>query len=160
MAKRKVGSQIGSLTPNHKKLEIDLISLRASGVQHAVGKLAMRATTLFQTSFQSKVYTRSYNPAKLHEFQPWQFQNPRTKNHFLSSQRGVEYTIWGKVVTSPKFGPWWVLWIQGRPWLVLALQQCINQLVGWFCAGLCEWIVCLSLFLVPSRSSSTLLYPP
>jgi len=28
MAKRKDGSQIGSLTPNHQKLRIDLISLR------------------------------------------------------------------------------------------------------------------------------------
>jgi hypothetical protein len=37
-------------------------------------------------------------------------------------------------------------------------QHCVNQLVGWFCAGSCEWIVYLSLFLVPSRSSSTPLY--
>jgi hypothetical protein len=28
-----------------------------------------------------------------------------------ASQRGVEYTIWGKVVASPESGPWWVLWI-------------------------------------------------
>jgi hypothetical protein len=25
--------------------------------------------------------------------------------------RGVENTIWGKVVASPEFGPWWVLWV-------------------------------------------------
>ncbi len=75
---------------------------------------------------------------------------------------GAEYTIWGKVVASPESGPWWVLWIWGCPRLVLApktLQPCANQLVCWFCAGLLEWMNCLSLFLVPSRSSSTPLYP-
>ncbi len=78
------------------------------------------------------------------------------------SRRGAKYTIWGKVVASLESGPWWVLWIQGRPWLVLAprvLQHGINQLVGWFDAGSCKWINCLSFFLVPSRSSSTPLYP-
>jgi hypothetical protein len=42
------------------------------------------------------------------------------------------YTIRGKVVASPKFGLWWVLWVRVYPWLVLApkvLQLCINQLV-------------------------------
>ncbi len=46
MAKRKTGSQIDSLTPDHKKSRIDPIPLWVSGVQHAVGKLSMRATTL------------------------------------------------------------------------------------------------------------------
>jgi len=62
----------------------------------------------------------------------------------------------------PKSGPWWVMWIQVCPWLVLApkvLQLCINQLVVWFCAGLCEWLKCLSIFLIPSQSFSTPLYP-
>jgi hypothetical protein len=58
--------------------------------------------------------------------------------------RGTKYTIRGKVVASPKSGPWWVLWVRVCPWLVLApkvLQQCTNQLIAWFCAGSCEWIV-------------------
>jgi hypothetical protein len=46
IAERKVRSQIGSLTPNHGKLGIDLIPLRAGGVWHVVGKLLTRATTL------------------------------------------------------------------------------------------------------------------
>jgi hypothetical protein len=46
MAKRKVGSQIGNLTSDEKKSRIDLISFSAGGVQHAIGKLSMRATTL------------------------------------------------------------------------------------------------------------------
>jgi hypothetical protein len=55
MAKRKVRSQIDSLTPNHKKSRIDLTPMRASEVRHTVGKLSTRATTLLQTLSQSKV---------------------------------------------------------------------------------------------------------
>jgi hypothetical protein len=46
MAKRNVGSQIASLTPDHKKSRINPISLRAGGMQHAIGKLSMMVTTL------------------------------------------------------------------------------------------------------------------
>jgi hypothetical protein len=48
---------------------------------------------------------------------------------------GKEYTIRGKVMASPKFGPWWVLWVRVCMWLVLApkvLKLCTNQLVVWF----------------------------
>jgi len=34
----------------------------------------------------------------------------------------------------PESGPWWVKWVQGRPWLVPTLKMCrmnFNQLVGW-----------------------------
>jgi hypothetical protein len=47
----------------------------------------------------------------------------------------TKYTIRGKVVASPKSGPWWILWVRICPWLVLApkvLQLCTNQLVVWF----------------------------
>jgi len=54
MAKRKARSQIGNLILDHKKLEINLISMHVDGVQHIVEKLSMRATILFQTSFQSE----------------------------------------------------------------------------------------------------------
>jgi hypothetical protein len=37
-----------------------------------------------------------------------------------ASWRGIKYTIWGKVVASPKFGPWWILWVRVCPWWVLA----------------------------------------
>jgi hypothetical protein len=55
MAKRKVGSQIGNLTPDHKKSGIDSTPMRAGGVGHTVGKLLTRATTLLQTSSQFEV---------------------------------------------------------------------------------------------------------
>jgi hypothetical protein len=53
MVIRKAESQTGSLIPDHWKSGIDLISLRASNVQHTVGKLLTRVITLLQISLQS-----------------------------------------------------------------------------------------------------------
>jgi len=44
--KKKGRSQTSNLIPDHKKLGIDPISMRADGVRHTVGKLSTRATTL------------------------------------------------------------------------------------------------------------------
>jgi len=38
---------------------------------------------------------------------------------------GIEYTIRGKVVASPKSGLWWVLWIQICMWFIRA-PKCYN----------------------------------
>jgi hypothetical protein len=46
MVKRKVGSQIGNLTLNHKKSVIDPISVCEDGVRHTIGKLLRRAISL------------------------------------------------------------------------------------------------------------------
>jgi len=46
MGKRRVGSQTGSLTPDHKKLGIDPISVCVDAVKHTVEKLLRRATSL------------------------------------------------------------------------------------------------------------------
>ncbi len=72
---------------------------------------------------------------------------------------GIKYTTRGKVMASPKSGPWWVLWVRGRTWLVLApkvFQLCINQLVIWFCVGACEWLI---LVIFPSPHLGTLTRP-
>jgi hypothetical protein len=48
---------------------------------------------------------------------------------------GTKYIIRGKVVASPKFGLWWVLWVRICPWLIRVpkvFQLCTNQLVVWF----------------------------
>jgi hypothetical protein len=46
MAKRKIGSQIDSLTLDHKKLRINPTLVHAGGMQHIVKKLSMKATNL------------------------------------------------------------------------------------------------------------------
>jgi hypothetical protein len=55
MAKKKEGSQTDSLTPDHKKSIINPTPVRASSVQHTVGKLLTRTTNLLQTSSKSEV---------------------------------------------------------------------------------------------------------
>jgi hypothetical protein len=55
------------------------------GVPYIIGKISTRATTLCETSFQSKVYTKSYGPSKwqesqfqkFKEFQDSQFRCPK-----------------------------------------------------------------------------------
>jgi len=65
MAKRRVGSQTTNLTPDQKKLGIDLIYLATDDVQHTVENLATRATTLLEIALQSKVLLQSYGAPKL-----------------------------------------------------------------------------------------------
>jgi hypothetical protein len=57
--------------------------MRLGGVPHIIGKLSMRATTLFYTSPQSKVCTRSYGPPKCRKSQFWEFQDgsPGIRSH-------------------------------------------------------------------------------
>jgi hypothetical protein len=64
MAKRKVRNQTNNLIPDHQKSKIDSTSMCAGGVRHAVEKLSMRATSLLETSSQSEVWAKSYDPAK------------------------------------------------------------------------------------------------
>ncbi len=141
MVKRRAGSQIGSLTPDHKKSGIDPIPMFVDGVQHTVGKLLRRATSLLQTSSQSEVWAGSYEFPKSKESKPGQFRDsslgvPGIKAIWMWVPRSnTENTIWGKVVASPESGPWWVKWVQGCPWLVPTPKVCrmsSNQLVGWF----------------------------
>ncbi len=80
-----------------------------------------------QTSFQSDVCTQSYGSLKLQEFHLR--ISGQNAIWMWASWRGTKYTIWGKVVVSPKSGLWWILWVQVCPWLILAskvLQLCIN----------------------------------
>ncbi len=89
-------------------------------------KLPTTATTLVQTSSWSEVRTKSYSPAKLWTSQPWWFRDshlgvPGQKAIWMPLPRtGAKYIIWGKLLASPESGPWWVLWVQSCPWLVLA----------------------------------------
>jgi hypothetical protein len=85
--------------------------------------------------------------AKLRESQMWKFRDSHLgilgQNDIwvLVQWRSTKYIIKGKVVM---FRPWWVLWVQVCPWLILAskvLQLCTNQHIVWFCASSCEWVI-------------------
>jgi len=73
MVERRAGNQTSNLTPNHQKSGIDLISVHAGEVRHTIGKLSRRATTLVQTSSQSKFGARNYERPKSQESKPRQF---------------------------------------------------------------------------------------
>jgi len=64
MSKRRVGSQTGSLTPDHSKSGIDLFPTSELRVQYVVGKISMRATSLIQTSLRSDFEVGSYELPK------------------------------------------------------------------------------------------------
>jgi hypothetical protein len=69
----------------------------------------------------------------------------------LAPWPSTKYTIRGKVVASPKSGPWWILWVHVCSWFVRApkmFKLCTNQLVVWFVqVRVNNWW--LSIFLVP-----------
>jgi hypothetical protein len=62
--------------------------------------------------------------------------------------QGTKNTIRGKVLASPKFRPWWILWIHVCLWWVCApkvLQLHTNQLVVWFVqVYVNNWLTCHS----------------
>jgi hypothetical protein len=64
MGKRRAGSQIGNLTPDHQKSEIDLFPTSELRVRYVVGKISARATSLVQTSLQSDFSVGSYELPK------------------------------------------------------------------------------------------------
>jgi len=139
-------------------LQIYLIYLCIGGVSHTIGKILTRATTFLLTSSQSEVCTRSYGPPK-----SWksQFREFRDSNLRVPGQNDIwvlvlclatKNTIRGKVVASPKFGSWWVLWIRVCSWLVHApkvLQLCTTNLFG-----LCKSVWVIKSFVI--RPSSIL----
>jgi hypothetical protein len=87
--------------------------------------------------------------------------SPKTKNHLdVATWRGANYTIRGKVVASPKSELWWIL-CPSYSWFVLApkvLILCTNHYMLVLCRSV--WVSeAFHFFLVPSQSSSMLLYP-
>jgi hypothetical protein len=79
---------------------------------HIVGKILIRAITLLYTSPQLEVYTQSYGPPKVRECQFREFRDSNLEvlgqNDIwvLAPWLGIENTIRGKVVASPKSGSW------------------------------------------------------
>ncbi len=73
MVERRVKSQTGNLTPDHKKSGINPILVCAGGVRHTVGKPLKKTTSLLQTLSQLEVGARSYECPKSRESKPRQF---------------------------------------------------------------------------------------
>jgi hypothetical protein len=70
MAKRKVGSQTGSLTLDHEMSGINPIFMCASGMQHTVGKLQRELELYFRPCPDRRSDHEVIASAKLRESQP------------------------------------------------------------------------------------------
>jgi len=167
MTQKRAESQTAILTPDQKKSRIDLIYLSSNGVRHIVGKLSTRATSLLEITSRFGVWSQSYGAPKSRESQLGRFWNfhlgvaGQKVIWMWAPWRGAEYTIRGKVVASPQVRVVVSLVCPCCPWLVLApkvLQLRTNHLVWVLCRPVWVNEAC-QLFLVPSRSSSTPLYP-
>jgi len=60
----------------------------------------------------------------------------------LASWPSIENIIRGKVVDSPKFGPWWVVWVHVCLWFVRA-SKCSSYTLTNLLFGLCKsmWVI-------------------
>ncbi len=129
-------------------MKIAPISLRSVSMQHIVGKLLIRVTTLLYTSFRLEVCTQNYGPPKSQESHLWEFWEshlgvPGQNDIWVLVMRlGTKYSMRGKVVVSLKFGLWWVLWVCVCMWFVCA-PKCFNYALINFLFGLCKpmWII-------------------
>jgi hypothetical protein len=66
--------------------------------------------------------------------------SPGTKWHLGASPIvSTKYTIRGKVVASPKSGPWWILWVHVCPWLIHA-PKCSSYALTILWFGLCRFV--------------------
>jgi len=125
MAKRRVGSQIANLTPNHKKSRIDPIYLAAGGVRHTIEKLSTRNTTFFQTTFWSEVCSQGYgapNSRKSHlaRFRDSHSGIPGEKSHLdVSSVASHKVYYKGEGGGFPQVQAVVSLMCPCCPWLVL-----------------------------------------
>jgi len=114
MAKRRVGNQTGSLTPDPKKSGIDPIYLAIGGMPHTIEKLSMRATTLLQTASRfecllAKLWGSKVAGVPFGAISGLPLGSPGREKPFgcrLCGQPATKYTIRGKVVASPKSGLW------------------------------------------------------
>ncbi len=142
MAKRRAETQTANLTPNQKKSRIDPIYLAADNVQHTVGKLSTRATTLIQTASRSEVYSQSYGAPKLRESQLARFRDSHSgvsgeKSHLdVGPVESCRVYYKGEGDGSPQVWAVVNLVCPCCPWFVLTpkvLQLCTNHLV---------WVLC------------------
>jgi hypothetical protein len=142
MAKRRAGSRIASLTPDHKKSGIDSIYLAAIDASHIVGKISTRATTLLETALRSEVCSQSYGASKSRESQLAGFGESRAgvpgeKSHLdVGPVERCRVYYKGESAGFPQVRAVVSLVCPCCPWLVLApkvLQLCTDHFV---------WVVC------------------
>jgi hypothetical protein len=144
-SKKSRGVKLAIWLPTIKSWE----STQFSNVQEACNIPLERSQLGLQLFFKCH-----YNQRSAHEVMgPQSHRNPNSGNFGTSiwgqnaiwmwpPWRDIENTIRGKVVASPKSRPWWVLWVWGCPWLVLAPKLLKNYALNNVLFGLCrsKWV--------------------
>jgi hypothetical protein len=145
MVERRVGSETDSLTPDHYKSGIDLISVCAGKMQHTVGKLLRKTTSLLQNSSQSEVWAGSYELSKSRESKPGQFRDSslgvsdkksfgcRSRREYYMGEGGGFPRVRVMMSQVSPCCPWLVLtpmliqkWRLTNLWLVLMQDRVVN----------------------------------
>jgi hypothetical protein len=167
MAKRKAGSQIGSLIPDHQKSGIDPISLHAAMCNIPLERFRQRLQLCFRPrrnrrSAQEVMRLQSHGTPNC-----WNFETPTweswDKKPFGCGPRGEARNIYYKEEGGgfPQVQAVVSLVCPSYMWLVLTpkvLQLCINHFMLVLCRLVWMSEAC-HFFLVPSWSFSTPLYP-
>ncbi len=127
---------------------------------HIIWKLSTKATTFLHTSSPSKICTQSYGPQSCESPNCENFETPKTKWH-LGAGPMAKHRVYYKGEDGGFLQVQVVISLVNPCLLVVSLctkvlQVRINQLVIWFVQ---VRVNCLSIFLIPFRSSNTALYP-
>jgi hypothetical protein len=124
MAKKRVGVKLPMWFPTTKSQESPWFIC----VQETCQIPLQRSWWGIQLCFRPHLDQRSVKEVMgLQSCESLNFRNFRTPNLGVLGQNdiwvlalwlGIENTIKGKVAASPKFGPWWILWVHVCPWFV------------------------------------------
>jgi hypothetical protein len=166
MAKRRAGNRTTSLTPDHKKSGIDPIYLAAGGVPISLKSSWRELQHCFRPHHDPrsvhKLWGSKVAGVPFGAISGLPLGSPRKNSHldiaFVESCR-IYYK--GEGGDFPQVWAVVSLVCPCCPWLVLAprvLQLCTNHFVWVVCRPVWMSEAC-QLFLVPSRSSNTSLYP-
>jgi len=154
MAKRKARNQIVNLTLTTKSQKLPLFPC-VQVVCYIPLKSFQQGLQLFFRPHLNERFT--HKVIGLQNCRNFNFKNFGTPNLKDRGQNDTwvmapcpckENNIMGKVVVSPQFGLWWVLWVYVCPWFVHAtkmLQLCTNQFIVWFeHVHVNNWLACHS----------------
>ncbi len=143
---------------------ISLIYSHASGMPHIVGKRSRQRLQLCLRPHFNQRYTQEVIGLQNHGSS--NFKNFGTPNLKVVGQNdiwvqapwlGIENTIRGKLMASPKSKPWWILWVAHG---LSMHQKCSNYALTNLLFGLCRsvWIIDL-LIICPNPHTKALACP-
>jgi hypothetical protein len=131
-----------------------MIYLRAGGVSHIIGKFSTRLQLCFKHHCNWRFVQKIMG---LQSCKSSNFKNFRTPNMGVLKQNdiwvqpswlGIENTIRGKVMASPKSKPWWVLWICVCAHGLSVHQECYNYALTNLLFGLWRFMWIVDLFVI------------